>query len=110
MELVRNRGAQPVHTAEPQINGQRIEWLPSVPLLKKHKVPSICGYGVLYSEELEQVLHSFPTRDLAKDLNEKWREQAQALATDPNCRLYWLETSDPEFGEIESETQSVSFG
>jgi len=113
MELVQNLkviSTQPVNAAEERINGLRIEWLPSVPLVKKHKVPSICGYGILYSEELEQVLHSFPTHDLTSDLNQKWQAQARALATDPNCRLYWLETSEPEFVEIESQTQSVSYG
>lgn len=95
MELAYKRGVtDAMSTPDDQINGQPIEWLPSVPLTKKHKVPAISGYGIFYSEELEQTLHLFQTPNLAKDMRENWRDQALALATDPNCRLYWLEVSE----------------
>jgi len=113
MKLVNKQGTKGAMSgcgAEGQINGQPIEWLPSIPLTKKHKVPSISGYGILYSEELERTLHIFQTRDLAKDLNEQWREQALALGTDPNCRLYWLETSGAASNGIEAAAPSVSYG
>jgi len=85
--------------ANGRINDQPIEWLPSVPLTKKHKVPTISGYGILYSEELEKALHVFQTRNLAKDICENWQDQARALASDPNCRLYWLEIPEARYAE-----------
>lgn len=107
MELAAGRiatGAQTTHITGKEINGRPIEWLPSVPLTRKHKVPPVAGYGILYSEELEQTLHIFQTRDLLKDMRENWRDQALALATDPDCRLYWLEVEDNSESAVKQAT------
>ncbi len=77
--------------------GEQIEvcWLPSLPLTKKHKAPPIGGLGILYSEELEKVLHVFETDNLQEGIHKSSRDQAAALNVDPGCRLHWLEISNP---------------
>lgn len=70
-------------------------WLPSLPLIKKHKAPPISGLGILYSEELDRVLHVFETENLKESINKFSRDQAAALNIDPGCRLHWMETANP---------------
>ncbi len=70
-------------------------WLPSLPLTKKHKAPPISGLGILYSEELEKVLHVFETDNLKEGINKISRNQAAALNIDPTCRLHWMEITNP---------------
>lgn len=72
-----------------------VSWLPSLPLTKKHNAPPISGLGILYSEELEQVLHVFETDNLKEGINRISRNQAAALNIDPGCRLHWLEIANP---------------
>lgn len=78
-------------------SGDKFEvcWLPSVPLTKKYKVPPISGLGILYSEELDRVLHVFETDNLKDGINNRSRDQAAALNIDPGCRLHWMEITNP---------------
>ncbi len=96
------RNTQPLYDASNShafgIEDENIEvcWLPSLPLTHKHKAPPIKGLGILYSEELEEVLQVFETSNLCEDIKKFSYGQAIALNIDPACRLHWLEISNPE--------------
>lgn len=90
-----------------------VSWLPSLPLTKKHKAPPVGGIGILYSEELEQILQVFETDNLKEGVKGFSRDQAAAFNIDPNCRLYWLEISHPRqrkqsLGELLTQMQAVN--
>ena len=70
----------------------KVYLLPSLPLTKKNRAPAISGLGILYSEELDQVLQVFETSNLKEAVSKFSREQAAAFNIDPNCRLHWMET------------------
>lgn len=69
-------------------------WLPSLPLTQKHKAPPVEGLGILYSEELDEVLQVFETGNLQRDIKKFSMTQTTALNIDPDCRLHWLEISN----------------
>jgi len=71
-------------------------WLPSLPLTQKQKAPPICGLGILYSEDLEQILQVFETDNLKQGVKGFSRDQAAALNIDPNCRVYWMEINNSQ--------------
>lgn len=68
-----------------------VRWLPSMPLLNKRHTPAVRGVGILYSEDLDQIFHVFETENLCHSINNCSRQQAVALARDPNCRICWYE-------------------
>jgi len=71
-------------------------WLPSLPLTQKQKAPPICGLGILYSEDLDQILQVFETDNLKQGVKGFSRDQAAALNIDPNCRVYWMEINNSQ--------------
>jgi len=54
----------------------KVYLLPSLPLTKKNRAPAISGLGILYSEELDQVLQVFETSNLKEAVSKFSREQA----------------------------------
>lgn len=68
-----------------------LEWLPSLPLIQKHKAPAIAGVAAFYSERLEMLLYVQETDNLIQLLNTSGRQQARALNLDADCRVFWLE-------------------
>lgn len=68
-----------------------VEWLPSVPLINKHKAPAISCICIFYSERMERVLFVQETNNLTQLLSNSGRQQALALNLDADCRVYWLQ-------------------
>lgn len=85
-----------VYSQSTAANAVEVCWLPSLPLTKKQKAPPVCGIGILYSEELDQILQVFETDNLKESVKGFSRDQAAAFNIDPNCRLHWLEISNPK--------------
>ncbi len=77
-----------LHEADPDIN---LEWLPSVPITKKRRVPPVVGIAIFYSEQREELLAVYQTNNLRDLMGNTSREQARALNFDADCRVVWME-------------------
>ena len=72
-----------------------LEWLPSISIVRKHRVPAVAGIAFLYSELRDRVYHVFSTDDLHASVMTQSRQQSRALRFDTECRIGWLQVDDP---------------